>query len=155
MTSPESVVIRLRPSRRLTAWLVGLHGSVLLPIWSTGVPTPVALAISAAVLCHGSWAVLRQGLLANDGSILSVAIDGSHRCAITLREGRVLHGSVAATTVVTGRLVILAIRARAWRPLTRVVIPADATDAESFRRMRVLLRWAADREPAGPPPSLA
>ena len=155
MTSAGSVVVRLQPSLCLTAWLVGLHGSVLVPIWSIGLPATVAIAITAAVLCHCGWSVLRQGILADGGSILSVAVDGSHRCAIRLRNGHNVDGTVAATTVVTARLVILAIRTRAWRPLTRVVIAADATDAESFRRLRVLLRWAADREPAGPPTSLA
>jgi membrane-bound toxin of toxin-antitoxin system len=126
-----------------------LHGSVLVPLWAVDIPLPVAVAVTVLVMCTGFWSIYRDGLLAAAGSIESIAIDGSHCVAISLRSGSVLYGNVAERTLVTARLVILSIRTQVRRPLSRVVIAADMTDPEAFRRLRVLLRWAPDSDSPG------
>jgi hypothetical protein len=147
LIGPAAVRLTLGRSRRLTVLLICLHASVLVPVWSIGIPAAVASAIAAAVLCHALWSVRRYGLGADDGSVAAIEVDGSHRCEIRRRDGRVLSGRVAETTLVTGELVILAVGRGSFRPTCHVAIVADMVDREACRRLRVLLKWAPGAEP--------
>jgi hypothetical protein len=141
----ETVRLVLRPSRLLGAGIAGLHGLALAPLWAAGIAAPLAWFVTALVICSGVAAVCRHALLADRGSAVAIGVDSAHRCDVFRRDGSAISGNVAGTTLVTGRLAIVAVRVRRWRPLLRIAIVPDMVDSVQFRAFRVLLKWA----PAG------
>ena len=144
----QRIRLALRPSRALGAGLAALHGLALAPLWAAGIPPPIAGFLTAIVVCAGIAAVCRDALLADPWSVVAISVDGAHRCEVVRRDGTAVSGHIAGTTLVTGRLAIVAIRVRRWRPLLRIAIVPDMVDAAQFRAFRVLLKWASAREPA-------
>jgi len=133
--------IALRRSRLFAVWLWLVHLATLAPLWLSGSP-PFALgALTAVILMHGGWTTRRHALLADPGSIVAIALDDSHRVALFTRSGQSIHGEVAETTLVTGHLVVLAMRTGRYRTARYLVLLPDMLDADDFRQLRVRLKW--------------
>lgn len=114
------VALTLRPSRRLAAFIA--LGGVATLVLILSLPLPFAWRVGGALWCLA----VACHALARHGRALSVVIHP---------------GVVAAGSFVAPWLTIVLWRppgARFSRPL--VILP-DMLDPESFRRLRVVLRW--------------
>ena len=147
MSGVDPVSLALSRSPRLFAGLTLLHAATSAPLWWMEMPLTFKAAFTLALALHGWCTVRHLALLAAAGSVVAVDLEGVGRCALTQRSGRVLHGTVSGSTLVTGGLVILAVKVAHFAPPRRVVIASDMVDAETFRRLRVLLRWASGGVP--------
>jgi len=124
------------------------HSSALAPVWLSSLP-PFALgALTCLVLMHGAWTIRRSGLLMDRGAVIEFTLDAQGNCALALRDGRTLLGRVYGTTLVTGRLAVLVVRASGCKPFRHVTIAADAVDAVLFRQLRIHLKWTRTQLPA-------
>jgi hypothetical protein len=126
--------------------LLGLaHAAALMPVWLSATPLGLRLGLTAAIavsLVLG-WRrlVLRRGAAAVRW-LRWEAGDGWR-----LRNGRdeELRVRLGPHSFVSRALVLVDLRRRTGRGGYTAVLPWDALDAESFRRLRVLLRSPAGR----------
>jgi hypothetical protein len=144
------LVIELRPSRRLRAFLVAAHFAAIIAA-AAGLPAIPAAIVSAALVLS-LFGQLQFARLERPGSVkaLHIAADGQ----VQIRDPRggwhqaVLAGHVFATAW----LVILPLDAPSGGRHT-VVLLADSAAGDDLRRLRVWLQWGqkvrdSDRSPA-------
>ena len=65
------------------------------------------------------------------------------RIVLGYRNGGILSGTLQSGSVVTPYLVVLNVRIQGWYFNRNVLMMPDSMDAESFRRLRVALKWQA------------
>ena len=169
LTVPVGAVshFSVRPSRRLTGAIAVVHALTLVPLWLSGLDNWIATASTLLIVAHGTWSAWRFGALRAKRSIATVTLGMSSSAVFAFRDGSTLAGTIEPSTVVTGHVVTIALRAwqstlagdstvrqhSRWRATThRVVIVTGMLDADAFRRLRVLLRWGS---PGGTQPEPA
>jgi hypothetical protein len=135
-------VIRLRPSGLLAAGIVLVHAAALGVVAHAGLPAFAVGALGALVVMHGAWTLVRHAQLAAPESIVGFELGPANCCRLLRRDGATLAGEIAHSTLVTGRVVALAVRTGRWRPPRHVLLLPGRLDPETFRSLRVRLRWA-------------
>jgi toxin CptA len=126
--------IEIKPSRWLGMLLLGMVGLALFAISLAALPDVAQLAGSACMIGLGVWGWRR----ALPQTSLRIVADGRLQCldsAGEWRDAEVLGGSFVSTA-----LIVLNYRVNG-RMRTLTLFP-DSADADSLRRIRVLLRWA-------------
>lgn len=132
---------KLRSSRSLTLLLlflcvVSLASLLLLPL-----PTPVLLVLTVVVLCWGGYYLLLDANLRMGHSCVAFRLEDREEIVLLLRSGRHLSCRVSSDSVVTPYVVILNVIPSEQRRGRSLVILPDAMGVDSFRRLRVALRW--------------
>ena len=135
----------IRPSIALCLVLgaMSLLGIVYLGVlpW----PWPWRVLSCLMLAAATSHAILQHGLRRLKHSVVALQLMPDNSVSIDLKDGRRQAVRVMPSTVVTPLLSVVHCRLQeaAWYSPTRyVLIPADAVDAEEYRRLRVYLRWA-------------
>lgn len=157
MKSPRVTPLEVRPtpSWRLAALLASLHVLAGGAVLASGLTTPlrVLLVLALGAALAGS---LRRHVWRHDvGAVVAFRVGEGGAVTAELRSGRILEGRVAGETVAHPALVILRIVTEAGRRTT--LIAPDTLDPETFRRLRLRLRWmrpqpGRDGPPAGAAP---
>jgi len=137
---------KLQPSRYLAAILIAAHGIALaalfplaLPVWSK---VALALLISFSLIYH----LRRDAWLFAPSASVELVLDGD-RVVLTTRGGEQLAGQILRDSLVTPFLTILNVLPQGARFARSVVILPDSLDAESFRQLRVCLKWGSNPKP--------
>lgn len=131
--------LSLLPSAYLAALLTAMHGlalvalAVVLPAWA-------AIATGGLILASLAYYLLRDAWLRLGTSCVGLATD-AEGVEIILRDGRRLPGVILNDSLVTPALVVLNVRPQGARGIRSVLILPDSVDAESFRQLRVWLKW--------------
>ncbi len=130
----------LQPSIYLTIVLVASHGAVLavlvplaLPLWAKILLVLLVLVSLLYHLWHDAWLLAlssNKTLLLDGDMILLVARNGDR---VTAR--------ILADSLVTPFLTVLNVLPQGKYLARSVIILPDSLDAESFRQLRVWLRW--------------
>lgn len=131
--------VEILPSRFLALILFAAHGLALLAVF-TALP---AWAAAACVLPLGAslaYYLLRDAGLRLGASCIGLASEGEGM-TIQLRNGVRLPCVVLKDSVVTPLLTVLRLRPEGLRMARSVVILPDSMDTESFRALRVWLKW--------------
>lgn len=121
----------LGPPRVLPAALLLAHGGAVIAAFLAAIPLPFKIAVLAVLCASLAW---QLRLL---GGGMSVAIEEDGACRIAGTDGEHV-GQVADDSFVSSTLVILNIQAARTKS---IVITAERLDADTFRRLRVFLRW--------------
>lgn len=132
---------KLRPSRFLALLFLLLCVISLVLLWLLPLPTLVLLALTAAVLCWGGYCLLLHANLHLGNSCVAFRMEDGEEIVLVLRSGRHLSGQVSPDSLVTHYLVILNVVLSEQRGGRSLLILPDAIGVESFRRLRVALRW--------------
>jgi toxin CptA len=125
-----SVAFALAPSRRLAAFIVLAAAATACLLLAVPLPGVVVLALMAWCTVAAAHALARN-------RACDVRVSRGTSITVGARVGAIAHGSFVAPWLTIVH----------WRPLgarftrTLVVLP-DMIDAESFRALRVILRWA-------------
>ncbi len=132
---------KLRPSRALALSLSILCLSALVSIWSLPFSALTLSVLSLVVLswsgyCLGLHAGLRMG-----NSCVALRLEEGDEIVLVLRNGSHLMCRLCGDSLVTPYIVILNAAMNGRRGGRSVLIMPDAIGAESFRRLRVILRW--------------
>ena len=146
MKEPGSIRVVLRPSGLVAGWLAGIHAATLLPLWWAAPHAWAGAVLTLAVAVHGAWAVRRFGLLHSPRSVTAVELQ-SGGCVLTHPDGSEFSGAVAASTLVMGPLVILAVADSAGGSIRHALIAGDMLAGDDFRRLRVALKWGTMQKP--------
>lgn len=137
-----AVRVEVRPSRILSVVLCVLHAvgaAVLVPL-EIGISAKlVLLTVISASLARGLWL---HGLLRARSSVVAFEADNRERARVLTRDGRWREVDILGSTYVSPELTVLNLR-EGGRSLPRhVVLVPDNVDAERYRALRVILRWA-------------
>ena len=130
---------KLRPSRYLMAVLIAAHSITLasllplaLPVWAK-VALALFLLLSLVYYLHrDAWLSASAGMvLALEDGLVALVTHGSNR----------LVGQVLRHSLVTPSITVLNVLPQGGHFARSVVILPDSLDAESFRQLRVWLKW--------------
>ena len=137
----ERLSLRLGPSRLLAAVFAGAHVVAGAAQWLAPVPVIYALVCSGALSIHLIWVVRRHALRSDARALIDLELTEDGSVSGRTRAGLRRAYRVAGSSFVSPFLTVLSLRSET-APWTRhVLIPADSVDADSFRRLRVWLRW--------------
>jgi toxin CptA len=128
----------LRSSRLLALSLSLLCIVSLALAWSQPLPTAGSIILTLLVLGWGGYHLALSNLRLQHSC---VAFRLEAGVVLVLRNGRHVPCEMARDSLVTPWLVILNVKLIEQRAARSLVLPPDAMDAQSFRRLRVALRW--------------
>lgn len=132
---------KLRPSRLLAALLFLVSALSLVSLWLLPLPMPVMFALTAAILYGMGSCLLRDAGLRGARSCVAFRLEDREQIVLVLRNGLHLPGRISADSLVTPYLVLLNVALSEQRGERRLRIMPDAMGPDSFRRLRVALRW--------------
>lgn len=130
----------IKPSRSLAAIFVLAHGAALAALIPLTFPAWAKVAL-APVILFSLWHHLRRDALLSEPYSCAALVLEKGEAILILRDGRSLAGMVSRDSVVTPFLTLLNIKTGRWLLSRSVAILPDSMDAESFRRLRVWLKW--------------
>jgi len=137
----ERLSLRLGPSRLLAAVFAGAHVAAGAALWLAPVPVIYALVCNVVLSVHLVWVVRRHALRADARALIDLELTEDGSVSVCTRAGLRRAYRVAGSTFVSPLLTVLSLRSET-APWTRhVLVPADSVDPDSFRRLRVWLRW--------------
>lgn len=137
--------VSLRASRRLASVLVVAHTAAAATL------IPLALALSAKLVCGMLVAVSlfvslrRHALLSGSSAIREIELEAGEVAEVRNTAGEWRDARVLGSSYVSPALTVLNLRVGGSRFAWHVVIVPDSIDAETFRRLRVQLRWSYGR----------
>lgn len=147
----KPILINFKSSFTLSAIVVLMSlimSSILIPLnlyWQ------IKLVLVTVVALAAIYTVSRYGLLCLPSSYVALMVNAKNELQITRRDGVQLTDlSVTVDSVVTPVLTVIAYHQKNATLLNRVfcarlIILPDALDAESYRQLRVWLRWGIQR----------
>jgi toxin CptA len=137
----ERMSLQLRPSSALTWLFAGGHVLGAAGLWLAPFAAVWSVAGSLALAAHLIW-VLRQHAWRNAaGSVVALELRENCSVSVLTSGGRRGDYQVGRATFVSPLLTVLDLRAEAGHRRCSVLIAPDGLDADSFRRLRVWLRW--------------
>lgn len=131
---------KLRPSRLLVLLFLLFSMVLLFTIGSLPLPFAVAFALTVIVLCHGLYGVLIDANLGLRHSCIAFRLEGEE-IVLVLRNGNHLTCRLCDDSVVTPYLVIMNVVPDKQNRRRSLVILPDVMGRESFRHLRIALRW--------------
>lgn len=134
----------LRPSRRLALLFSLLAAVALAASWLLPLPWPVLLGLSGTIIVWASYRLNHDARLRMQDSCVAFRLEEEETVMLVLRSGRHVPGTLSATSLITPFLVILNVKLQTRRVNRSLVLLPDCMGRQSFRRLRVALRWGGD-----------
>jgi hypothetical protein len=132
---------RLRSSRLLIFLLLLLAAGALVCLWLLPLPVPVLLFVTVFVSCWTGYHLLLDARLRLGRSCVAFRLEEEGKIVLVLRNSWHLQGRTLQGSLVTPYLVILNVVLDEHRGRRNLLILPGAMSADSFRRLRVELRW--------------
>lgn len=133
--------LKLLPSRTLVFLLAMAHLLSLLVVWLLPLTQAAQIIASLLVAASSGFYLRRDGLLAAASSILQLRLDPECNCTYQTRNGTWQEARLLGSSMVSPWLSVLNLSPEnSWLTRHLVILP-DSADAETLRKMRVLLRW--------------
>ena len=153
MTAAPRVRIALGPSRILAAVLSLAHALALAVILIVTMPVWAKLLVGSVIAASCIWSICHAALLRTAHAIIELVIGEGGRVSCRNRTGTWREAQTLGSSFVTPWLTVLNLRLEGSWLARHVVILPDSVDADAFRRVRVLLRWARTAPGAPSEPS--
>ncbi len=131
----------LRSSRLLALFLSLLCTVSLVVAWSQPLPATGSIILTLLVLGWGGHHLALDAGLRLQHSCVAFRLEEGGGVMLVLRNGRHVPCKMARDSLVTPWLVILNVKLIEQRGARSLVLTPDVMDAQSFRRLRVALRW--------------
>jgi len=131
---------KFKASKYLALILIAVHGTTLAALYPLNFPDWAKIALSALVLSSLLYHLSRDALLLAPSSGVALMFEGD-QIVLTTRNGEHIAGKILADSLVTPLLTVLNILPLNTRLSRSVIILHDSLDAESFRQLRVRLKW--------------
>ena len=132
----------LRPSYLFALLYTLFSAFALVSLWQLPLPMMAVLVVSMVVLGGGGYRLLLDAALRLQDSCVAFNLEEGGAITLALRNGKQLPGKISPDSLVARNLVILNIVLTGQRGRRSLILLPDAMGAESFRRLRVALRWA-------------
>lgn len=133
--------LTLKPSRMLLIFLTVAHAMSLLFLWVLPLDSIYLIATSLLLAWSYIHSLRKSALLFAHNSVTGLQFDESGACRFQSHNGDWQEAALLPSSSVFPWLVVLNFSVTHFWKGCHAVILADSTDAESFRKLRVLLRW--------------
>lgn len=141
--------IQLRPSRQLAVLLSLAHCTAAGVFWPLALPAVVKVIITLLLAGSLYYYLRRDAWLVSPQSVVTLHLTGKNRCKAEIRAKKSINTIIDASTFVAPYMTVLCLKMeQAYRYRTIVILP-DSIDADSFRRLRVWLKWKWQPDSAG------
>lgn len=142
----KPIHINFKPSKLLCALIIGASLGASCILLLVDLTWLVKLISVLTILIVAVYYVLFRALLLLPFSYLVLDVDVKNQLKLIRKDGKILKAGVLADSVVTPYLTILHFSCESATFLGRLfgqhlIILPDALDAESYRQLRVWLRW--------------
>jgi toxin CptA len=131
---------KLNPSHYLAVMLIAAHGATLAALFPLAFPIWAKTALAFFVLLSLGYHLWREAWLSTPSATVALMLE-SDQVVLTTRSGKQITGKILRDSLVTPYLTVLNILPQGARFARGVVILPDSLDAESFRQLRVWLKW--------------
>ncbi|MES1981996.1 MAG: protein YgfX [Pseudomonadota bacterium] len=131
---------KLRASRYLAVLLIAAYSGTFAALLAVGLPLWAKVLLGLLLLCALIYHLRRDAWLTASSANVALILQGE-RAMLVKRNGKQVIGSVSRDSVATPFLTILNILPQGAHVAHSVVILPDSLDAESFRQLRVWLKW--------------
>lgn len=135
-----STAYPLKPSRLMLVALAVMHGLAVLATAISGLPLWARAAIFLLVVLNFMHQWYSRWSSSNPSLVEGMAL-AQGQATLYCRDGRTVGGLVLGSSMVTPFLCVINILPTGQRVARSVIVLADAMDAETYRRLRVQLRW--------------
>ena len=136
----------IRPSPLLATVLTLLHAAAAATVFPQEVAPGWKAALIAATLAGLAHSLFTHALRRSPHAIVELEITDKEHAAVRTNAGSWTDARILASSCVTPTLTTINLKVDGLRVLRHVVLVRDNVDADDFRNIRVLLRWArADR----------
>lgn len=123
--------------------MLGLaHGAFLMALPLLALPIWGRLVLAAMVLSSLAYFLWRDAWLAAPDSCIEL-VAGGEGVMLVLRNGARLRGRISKSSLVTPYLTVLNVSLPQRKGMRSVLILPDSMARDSFRRLRVWLKWGA------------
>ncbi len=139
---------KLRPSRVLGLLLFFLFSASLVSLWLLPLAKLVIVVLTLVMACSVAVSLLLDTRLRRRSSCVAFRLEDGDGIVLVLRNGLHLPGRVSTDSLVTPYLVILNVVLNEQGGRRSLRILPDAMGADSFRRLRVALRWNVRQDQA-------
>jgi toxin CptA len=137
----ERPFLLLGPSRLLASALGGAHALAAAALWLTPLPFAWRLAGSLGLAGHLAWSLRRHAWRTAARSVVELELRDDCSILARPRAGGWVDYQLDGGSFVSPLLTVLRLRPEARRLVCSVLITPDSLDPDSFRRLRVWLRW--------------
>ncbi len=142
--------LRLGKSWLLTAVLTMAHAGIIAILLIVNIESWIKAVATAIVVCSLVLQVGRSAWRMGASCITALRIGNDGALSVETHRGETLKCEVLPSTFVSSVVTVLNLRTWPERRRVDTVICRDCVDADSFRRLRVWLRWTAhDFRPGG------
>ena len=131
--------ITVRPSLWVAIGIYASHAGAVLVLILSGLPWTVNALITAGVLTSLIQTRSRYLSLTHPASVLEIILNHAGEWWLTTAGGQTVQVMLAPGAFVHPSLVVLAFKAD--QQGYRVILTPDVTDSDSFRRLRVRLKF--------------
>ena len=137
--------LNIRQSMYLVWLLLLANAGAMALLWPLALPAWGKAAIILAVIASLVFFLGHVALLRTPQAVLAIEIRESGEIAVQTRRGEWYDCRLSGDSFVSAWLTIMVLEQENRRAARYVVITPDNVDAGDFRRLRVWLRWAAQR----------
>lgn len=130
----------LHSSRYLAAALIVAHGVTLAALLPLALPVWAKAVLVFLVLLNMMHHLRRDAWLSAPSAHVALMLDGD-QVVLPTRGGEKLTGKILHDSLVTPYLTVLNVLPQGAHFSRSVLILPDSLDAESFRQLRVWLKW--------------
>ena len=134
---------KLQPSRYFAAILIAAHGIALAALFPLVLPGWSKVALASLISFSLMYHLRRDAWLSAPSASVALVLEGD-RAVLTTRGGEQLAGQILRDSLVTPFLTVLNVLPQGAHLARSVVILPDSLDAESFRQLRVCLKWGSN-----------
>ncbi len=131
---------KFQPSRYLASLLIAAHGVTLAALLPLALPIWAKAALASLMLFSMVYHLRRDAWLSAPSSGIALNLEGD-QIVLTTRGGEQLAGQILRDSLVTPFFAVLNILPQGARLARSVIVLPDSLDAESFRQLRVWLKW--------------
>ena len=139
---------KLRPSRIYFLLLSILSLTALAALWLLPLPASRLLALTLIVVCWSGYALFLESNLRMGRACVAFRLEEQEEVVLVLRNGRHLSGRILSDSLVTPYIAILNISLNDQRRVRSLLVLPDAMGADSYRRLRIALRWGGRTDQA-------
>ena len=129
-----------QPSGYLAISLLLAHSAALLAIYAIPLPGWAKIALTLLLLANLLFYLRRDAQLSAPSSVITLTLDGDD-LMLTARNGKCWVARLLSTSMVTPVLTVLNSSSPGAIFARPIIIFPDSLDAESFRQLRVWLKW--------------
>jgi len=133
--------IQLQPSSRLAVLLSFAHCTAAGVFWPLALPVMAKLIITFLLSGSLYYYLRRYVWLVSPRSIVALHLTGRSGCRMKTHADEYIDTVIDTSTFVASYMTVLCLRKERTKRYYTVVILPDSIDTDSFRRLRVWLRW--------------